>query len=445
MKKNQFLQSLGSIDPTSLKIFASRVTGLIEQKLWAKILAGMALGLTFGFLISSGGPLKDILSPYSSDIHVLINWLALPAKFFLQIIQMVIIPLIIASVIRGLASTDDASQMKRLGIRFGVFVLITSTLSSALGIVLSSIYHPGRFLDLSLPKAALSSGESGVGLSGFSPETLLGLIPSNPLDSIVQGQMMDVVIISIIGGVALLSIEAKQTRIILDLLEVIQNICMTVIAWAMRLAPYAIFGMMVSVAANTGLDALQSMGFYLITVFSGFVLFILFYALLIFFFKKISPFVYLKKIMDPMLLAFSTSSSAATMPITLKAAEEGLGLSQSTANFLIPLGTTINMAGSAIWQTTAVMFLSQVYGIDLSLGQIIFVVATSIGSAIGSPGVPGVGMGILAVVLGRIGLPIEGISLILGVDRIVDMGCTVVNVVGDLTASVMFDKKVPPA
>ena len=140
-----------------------------------------------------------------------------------------------------------------------------------------------------------------------------------------------------------------------------------------------------------------------------------------------------------MLLAFSTSSSAATMPVTLKAAEDDLGISKSTANFLIPLGTTINMAGSAIWQTTAVIFLSQVYRIDLSMGQIIFVVATSIGSAVGSPGVPGVGMGVLAVVLGKIGIPLEGISLIMGVDRIVDMGCTVVNVVGDLTASLLFD------
>ena len=210
----------------------------------------------------------------------------------------------------------------------------------------------------------------------------------------------------------------------------------------MKIAPYAIFGMMTSVAANTGLSALQSMGLYIVTAFSGYASFILFYCFLIFIFKKISPLAFLKKIINPILLAFSTSSSAATMPITLKAAEEELKLSKSTANFLIPLGTTINMAGTAIWQTTAVMFLSQVYHIDLGFGEIAFVVATSIGSAIGSPGVPGVGMGILAVVLGRIGIPIEGISLILGVDRIVDMGCTVVNVVGDLTAATLFDQQV---
>ena len=256
---------------------------------------------------------------------------------------------------------------------------------------------------------------------------------------------MDVVILAIIAGIALLSIEAKQTNTVLNLLEVIQNICMTIIAWAMKIAPYAIFGMMTSVAANTGLKALQSMGFYIMTVFSGFIIFVFFYSMLILIFKKISPFVFFKKIINPILLAFSTSSSAATMPITLKAAEEELNISKSTANFLIPLGTTVNMAGTAIWQTTAVIFLSQVYRIDLGLGEIIFVVATSIGSAVGSPGVPGVGMGILAVVLGKIGIPVEGISLILGVDRIVDMGCTVVNVIGDLTASLLFDTNDSPS
>ena len=439
MKSNQILQSLEQLSPESLKILASRIGVLIEEKLWAKIIAGMIVGLTLGYFISPTGPLQQELAPYSRELDILINWLALPAKFFLTMIQMVIVPLIITSVIRGLASTDDKSQMKRLGIRFGLFVVVTSSLSSALGIVFTSIFRPGRFLDLRLPETTTKGSEGAVTLGGLTPDTFLNLLPTNPLESIVQGQMMDVVIIAIIGGIALLSIEAKQTQIVLDLFEVVQSICMTVITWAMKIAPYAIFGMMTSVAANTGLDALQSMGFYLITVFSGFIVFILFYASLVLVFKKLSPVRFLKKIINPMLLAFSTSSSAATMPVTLKAAEDDLGISKSTANFLIPLGTTINMAGSAIWQTTAVIFLSQVYRIDLSMGQIIFVVATSIGSAVGSPGVPGVGMGVLAVVLGKIGIPLEGISLIMGVDRIVDMGCTVVNVVGDLTASLLFD------
>ncbi len=439
MEANKILRSLEHLNPGSLKFFASTFTSVLEKKLWAKILLGMILGLVMGFCISPFGVFEEYLSQYSSQINDLLIWLALPAKFFLKIIQMVIVPLIIASVIRGLASAESSAQMKTLGLKFALFVLVTSILSSALGIILTTVLKPGSLLDLNMPLGSNTKMDGSIVSTNFNPEILLKIIPINPIESIVQGEMIDVVILSIIGGIALLSIGVKQSVLVLDLLEVVQNICMKVIAWAMTIAPFAIFGMMTSVAASTGLRALQSMGFYLLTVFSGFLIFILFYSLIVFLFKRISPLGFFKKIINPMLLAFTTSSSAATMPVTLKAAEEEFGVTTSTANFLIPLGTTINMAGTAIWQTTAVIFLSQVYRIDLSLGQLLFVVGTSIGSAVGSPGVPGVGMGILAVVLGKIGIPIEGISLILGVDRIVDMGCTVVNVVGDLTASVILD------
>ncbi len=275
MNTNQILQSLEYLSPRSLKVLASNISVLVEQKLWAKILTDMILGLSFGYLISPVGLFSESLADHASHINILVNWLALPAKFFLKLIQMVIVPLIIASVIRGLASTDDRSQMKSLGIKFGVFVLITSALSSVLGIAISLILKPGRFLDLNL--SLINNSGTDLNLQGITPETFLKLIPINPLESIVQKQMMDVVIIAIIGGIALLSVEVKQTRIVLDILEVVQNVCMTIIAWAMKIAPYAIFGMMTSVAASTGLKALQSMGFYLLTVYAGFIIFILFY------------------------------------------------------------------------------------------------------------------------------------------------------------------------
>ncbi len=252
--------------------------------------------------------------------------------------------------------------------------------------------------------------------------------------------MLEVVVIAIIGGIALISIEQKQSILVMDFLEVIQNICMTIISWAMKLAPYAVFGLIMKVTATTGLVALQSLGFYVLTVFLGFIVFIVGYTLLVYALKRVTPFRYLKKIATAMLLAFSTSSSAATMPLTMKVAEEELGIEPSVARFLIPLGTTVNMAGSAIWHTSAVVFLSQAYNIDLGAGQIAFIVATSIGSAIGSPGVPGVGIGVLAAVLTKVGIPLEGVSLIMAVDRLVDMGCTVVNVTGDLTAATLFGK-----
>jgi Na+/H+-dicarboxylate symporter len=246
--------------------------------------------------------------------------------------------------------------------------------------------------------------------------------------------MLDVVVIAIIGGISLLSIKAEQANSVLGLLEAVQNICMIIIGWAMKLAPYAVFGLMTQVASTIGIKALESMGKYVFTSFLGFACIICFYLLVVWLWRRRSPVEFLRMITEPILLAFSTSSSAATMPLTMQAAEDKLNVDPTVARFLIPLGTTVNMAGSAVWQTTAVIFIGQVYQIDLSLGQIGFVVTTAVVSAIGSPGVPGVGVGILAVVLGKLGIPPEGVTLILGVDRLVDMGCTVVNVTGDLTA-----------
>jgi len=436
--------SLKYLNPSSLKQMSAQIMGLLESKLWAKILAGMLLGIIFGLLLSPQGPLSDFVKSHSATVDTTMNWLSLPAKFFLKLIRMVIVPLIFASVIRGLASTTDISQMKSLGLKFSSFVLVSTSVAAGLGIFLSNVIKPGRGLMLSGAKPIL---ENGPGITAFSvnPDTVLSVLPLNPLASMVEGQMLDVVVLSIIAGIALLSIKEAQAKSIIDGLESIQSICMTVISWAMKVAPYAVFGMMAQVSFTTGVKALQSMALYTTVCFLGFLIVIILYLLLLALVRKTSPLAFLKIISTPMLLAFSTSSSAATMPVSMKTAEEDLNVDPSTARFLIPLGATINMAGSAIWHTTAIVFLSQAYNVDLSFGQILFVVATSIGSAIGSPGVPGVGIGVLSAVLAKIGVPIEGVSLIMGIDRLVDMGCTVVNVTGDLTSVKLFGQPLAKA
>lgn len=443
-KRSEVLSAIEFLNPKSLKSLSSTVIGLIESKLWAKVLFGMFLGVALGICLSESGPFASFILKNRITIEAWLSWLVFPAKFFLKLIKMVIIPLIFSSIIRGLASTDNADQMKVLGLKFSIYVLINTILAAILGVVLTKIFQPGSGLSLS---TGLISGNSAHAVSNqaifsFGPEQLLSILPVNPLSSFVEGQMLDVVILSIIAGIALLSIERNQARSVMDSLGVIQQVCMTIISWSMKLAPYAVFGMMTQVTATTGLQALQNMVYYVFVCFAGFSILIVFYCILVFILKGVSPLKYIKMVSTPMLLAFSTSSSAATMPVTLKVAEDELDINPSAARFLIPLGTTVNMAGSAIWHTSAVIFLSQVYNIDLSLSQIFIVVATSIASAIGSPGVPGVGVGILATVLVKIGVPLEGVSLIMGVDRIVDMGCTVVNVSGDLTAAKILGKDV---
>jgi Na+/H+-dicarboxylate symporter len=436
---DKLFNTLNHLHPRSLKNLSGQIIVLVETKLWAKVLAGMILGIGFGILLSPSGPLSEFMLKNARSVETFMAWLSFPAKFFLKVVKMVIIPLIFSSIIRGLASTSDVNEMKRIGGRFSLYVIFNTVLAAILGIIFTTVLKPGA--GLALKAKNVSSEIASSGIFSFGPDTLLEILPVNPISSFVEGQMLDVVILSIIGGIAFLSIEKEQARGVMDTLEVIQRICMTIISWAMRLAPYAVFGMMAQVTSSTGLKSLQSMALYVGVCFLGFFSLFVFYGLLVLIFKKMSPLTFYKKISTPVLLAFSTSSSAATMPVSMKIAEDELGVDGPIARFLIPLGTTVNMAGSAIWHTSAVIFLSQAYDINLTIPQISIVVATSIASAIGSPGVPGVGMGILAAILVKVGVPVEGLSLIMGVDRIVDMGCTTVNVAGDITASKLFSKK----
>ncbi|TNE99797.1 MAG: dicarboxylate/amino acid:cation symporter, partial [Gammaproteobacteria bacterium] len=264
------------------------------------------------------------------------------------------------------------------------------------------------------------------------PETLLGLIPGNPLDAMVEGQMLQVVIFSIIVGIALVSMAPEKARPMLDLLDSLQQICMTVVRWAMRLAPFAVFGLMAQLTTTIGFTAMLGMASYVATVIAGLLVLLGFYMVILKLLAGESPKRFLKSTRDVLLLAFSTSSSAAVMPLSIRTAEDKLGVRPSVSQFVIPLGATINMNGTALYQAVATIFLAQVYGIDLSMGSMALVVAMAVGASIGSPATPGVGIVILAMVLQTVGVPPGGIALIMGVDRILDMCRTAINVTGDL-------------
>lgn len=252
--------------------------------------------------------------------------------------------------------------------------------------------------------------------------------------------MLQVVLFAIIIGMALIMMAPAQAKPLLDLLGSLLEVCMTVVRAAMRLAPYAVFGLMAQLTTKIGLHALLGMGMYIGTVLIGLGILLCFYLLVVFLIGHMKPREFLANAREVMLLAFSTSSSAAVLPLTLKTAQDKLKVRSSIAQFVIPLGATINMDGTALYQGVAAIFLAQVFGIDLATGGMLLIIITTVGASIGAPATPGVGIIILAIVLESVNIPIAGIALIMGVDRMLDMSRTAINVSGDLVASTVMNR-----
>ena len=257
----------------------------------------------------------------------------------------------------------------------------------------------------------------------------------------MSGEMLSIIVFAIIIGVSMISLPSGSSKPILDLLESVQKITMKVVSWAMRLAPFAAFGLIAGITSKVGLSALTGLGAYMATVVVGLLLMLVVYIIIIKFFAKRSVFQTLKIMRDPQLLAFSTSSSAAVMPLSIKTAEEKLKVKPRVSQFIIPMGATINMDGTAMYQIIAVFFLAQLFNIDLGFTTIVLVTLTALAASIGAPSAPGTGIVILSTILIAAGVPTVGVILLLGVDRILDMTRTMVNVSGDLTACLVFDKR----
>ena len=252
--------------------------------------------------------------------------------------------------------------------------------------------------------------------------------------------MLQVILFAIIIGVALMMMSQPQAKPLLDLLASLQEVCMTVVRVAMRIAPVAVFGLMAQLTTKIGLEILIGMAIYVGTVLLGLAVLLAFYMLLLFSVSRMSPAEFIRATREVLLLAFSTSSSAAVMPVTIRTVEEKLNVKPSVSQFVIPLGTTINMDGTALYQGVAAIFLAQVFGINVGVGGMLLIIVTAVGASIGSPGTPGIGIVILSLVLDSVGIPVAGIALIMGVDRLLDMCRTMVNVCGDMVATKVLER-----
>jgi Na+/H+-dicarboxylate symporter len=435
------------LHPRSLKHLTHTLDHLVKGRLCLKILIGMALGIGVGVLL---GPSVGWVSEGTAEIAG--RWLALPGRLFLAMIQMIVIPLVFSSVIRGLASSEDESQLRSMGLKVVVFFLVTTVVAIVIGMGMGLLIRPGEYIDTSLisrmadvdvPEQASGGGESLTPSISTLPQRLVAILPSNPIESMVQTEMLQVVVFAVFVGLALLSMAPDRSRPLLELLGSLQSVCMTVVKWAMRLAPVAVFGLMANLTSQVGLDVLLGLLVYVASVLAGLAVLFVVYMLILWIIGRRSPLFFIRHTYEALLLAFSTSSSAAVMPLSIRIADEKLGVRPSLSQFIVPLGATINMAGTALYQGGATIFLAQVYGVELSLASLALVVATAVSTSIGAPATPGVGIVILATILENAGIPASGVALLIGVDRILDMSRTSLNVTGDLTACVVMDRLIP--
>ena len=408
--------------------------------LWKQMLIGMVLGILVGLVLSPHG--ADLLNEKLA--LSVAEWLALPGALFLALIKMVVIPLVVCSITLAVTGSTDITRLKNTGIKVGLYFVSTTTIAVSIGIALVSLIQPGQYIDPSLilteevmkKGMMLPSVESRPSL----PNMFIGLLPTNPVKAVVDYSMLQIVIASIISGIALLSLPKKKAKPITDLLQSGLDVSMQIVLWTMKIAPLAVFGFLSTLTIKLGPDTLVAMSAYVGTVLIGLLCVLVIYMIILEVFAKRCPWTFLRQIRDAQVLAFSSSSSAATMPLSLKVADEKLKIRKEISGFVIPMGTTINMDGTAIYQVIAGLFLTQVFGIDLSFAETILLAVTIIGASIGSPGSPGVGLVILATILTNIGVSPEGVAMILGVDRLLDMCRTTINVTGDLTASAVMDR-----
>jgi Na+/H+-dicarboxylate symporter len=415
-----------------LKNLADQFDKLVSDKLWLKVLIALGLGIILGVLL---GPDLGLLS--AGTVKIITAWLALPGQVFLAIIQMIVVPLVIASIVMGLAANNNPVAMKKNGLIALMFIIISTALAAAVGILLALNIQPGNYVDAtSLIDTSVAPVIDTVA-KGFPdasefPSKVSALIPKNPLASMASGEMLQVILFSAVLGVALLSIPIQQSKPLFDLLGALQEVSLRIVSWAMLLAPLAVFGLITRLVANLGLNVLTGMAIYMATVVLGLIIVAFFYFIVAKITLKQRLRDFFINVRELLLLAFSTSSSAAVMPLTLQVVEDKLKIKPEISRFLVPLGATINMTGTALYQGVATVFLAQVFNVDLSLTSYLFIVTMSVAASIGSPATPGAGIIILSMVLEGVGIPAAGIALILGVDRILDMCRTSVNVLGDV-------------
>lgn len=402
-----------------------------RRGLTTKIFIGLLIGLVVGILVYS-------LPPGTFKDDILIDGIfQLLGQVFLRGIMMMVVPLVFISLVNGAASMGDVKKLGRVGARTIAFYLATTAFAVSLALVLGYFLKPGIGLDL----GAIEQIETTVSEKTPLVQILYEMVPRNPISAMAEGNMLQIIVFAIITGIGL-SVLGDKVKLVVQIFEQLNELVLKMVGFIMLFAPIGVFGLIARTFATVGYAALVPLLKYIIAVYIGLILHAgLVYSGMLKGLTGLSPKKFFKKIFPAMSVAFSTASSNATVPINLDINEKQLGVSRNIAAFTIPLGATINMDGTAIMQGVATFFIAQVYNVPLSIGAILTVVLTATLASIGTAGVPGAGTIMLSMVLQSIGLPLEGIGLIMGIDRLVDMGRTTINITGDAVCTVIIAKK----
>ncbi len=397
------------------------------MNLTVRILIGMVAGLMVGMLIKlSGVPVEHWLRAFLVE-----GVLDAGGDIFIASLRLMVVPLVFVSLVCGAASLGGHGNMGRVGGKTIGLYLLTTGIAISIALMLALLISPGE-----------GAGSGEVAPVAFEPkaphsikETLVAIFPTNPIRAMAEGNMLQVIVFALLLGVAL-SRSGEAGARIGSLFGDFNEVLMKLITMLIQLAPYGVFCLMAVLFTRVGWAEIGKLIAYFMTVVLALAVhLVLVYPTLLTLLARINPVRFFVKMREPMLVAFSTSSSGATLPVTLRTVEKRVGVKNEVAAFAVPLGATINMDGTAIMQGVATVFIAQFYGIDLGVSDYLMVILTATMASIGAAGVPGVGLILLAMVLNQVGLPVEGIGLIIGIDRLLDMMRTAVNVVGDGTVA----------
>lgn len=408
------------------------------MKLHTKILLGLLIGAVIGITAN------QTLGGDHATVAWVNKYLAGPVgQIFLRMLFMIVIPLVFASISLGVAGLGDLRRVGRVGTKAITYFLLSTALAATLGLIAVSIVRPGESLDPTTRASLLetyagdaSSRVQAAEQSDFGINTVVNIVTRNPVKSAVDLDLLGIIFFGLVFGAALTQIPAEKARPMLGFLEGLNDVVIKIVGFAMTIAPYGVAGLIFGVTSRFGFHLLKPLAAYILVVLVSLLLHVLVnISAILRFLVGISPRLFFSRIRNALVTAFSTSSSSATLPTAIATAEQNLGIPPQIAGFVLPLGSTMCMNGTALFEGITVIFLAQVFGVSLNLGQMVAVMIMAVLTAVGAAGVPGGSIPLLVGVLTMFGVPAEGIAIVLGVDRILDMSRTTVNVCGDLTAT----------